>query len=221
LTTVLVEAAVETLDAALAAEDAGAARLELCANLAEDGTTPAPAFVASVVERVRVPVFMIVRPRPGGFVYDAGELQIMLRDIRGAAAAGVSGVVTGALAVDGTIDAAQTRALIDAAHDLPVTFHRAFDRVADKPRALDMLIGAGVARVLTSGGAPTALEGAAAIAALVRRAGARMTIVAGGGVRAPAVGELIARTGVREVHSRFIDRAGMEQLVSAVRAVCS
>jgi copper homeostasis protein len=218
LTRIAVEASVETEDAALAAQDAGASRVELCANLAEDGVTPASSIVAAAVERLRIPVFMIIRPRPGGFVYDDNELRIMLRDIRGAAASGLAGVVTGALRADGSVDAAQTRAMVDAAAGLPVTFHRAFDQVADKARALDTLVETGVSRVLTSGGAKTALEGAGTIRALVQQAGDRIAIVAGGGVRAHNVRETIARTGVREVHSRFIDRDGMRRLVDLTRA---
>ena len=216
MTKILVEASVETLEEAVAAQNAGADRVELCANLAEDGLTPEPAIVASVIGRLRVPVFMIVRPRSGGFVYDEDELRVMLRDVRAASAAGLAGVVTGVLSIDGTVDAARIRALADAAEPLPVTFHRAFDGVADKARALETLIDSGVRRVLTSGGAPTALEGADTIAALVRQARERISIVAGGRVRAHNVRDLIARTGVVEVHSRFVGATAMGLLVDAV-----
>jgi copper homeostasis protein len=218
LTRILVEAAVETLEAALAAEEAGAGRVELCAHLDLEGLTPDPAVVGALVGRLRIPVFMIVRPRPGGFVYDENELEAMLRDAGLAGAAGVAGIVTGALRPDGRIDATATRAMVAAADGIPVTFHRAFDVVADKAAALETLIDAGVARVLTSGGAPTALEGAATIAALVRQAGTRIAILAGGGVRAHNVRDTIARTDVREVHSRFVDADGMRQLVAAAHS---
>ena len=213
---ILVEASVETLDEAVAAEEAGADRVELCANLAEDGLTPESAAVASVVEHLRIPVFTIVRPRTGDFVYDEDELRRMLRDVRAAGSAGLAGVVTGILSADGTVDAARTRALVEAAAPLPVTFHRAFDSVADTARALETLIDAGIVRVLTSGGAATALEGANTIAALVRQAGDRIVVLAGGGVRAHNVRDLIARTGVREVHSRFVGATAMGLLVDAV-----
>jgi copper homeostasis protein len=214
---ILVEAAIETLQAALAAEAAGADRLELCGTLAVDGLTPAVAVVRSVVGSVDIPVFAIVRPRPGGFVYDAEEIRTMLRDIAAAARAGLSGVVCGALTPAGVVDAAATRAMVDAADGLPVTFHRAFDAVRDPPTTLEVLIDAGVARVLTSGCAPTALEGAETIAALVRQARDRIHVVAGGGVRAHNVRDILARTRVREVHARFVDRDGMRQLIEAVR----
>ena len=217
LTKILVEAAVETLEAGLAAEEAGADRVELCAHLDQEGLTPDPAVVGALVGRLHIPVFIIVRPRAGGFVYDGNELEAMLRDAGLAGAAGVAGIATGALRPDGRIDATATRAMVAAADGIPVTFHRAFDLVADKTAALETLIDAGVARALTSGGAPTAREGAATIGALVRQARGRIEIVAGGGVRAHNVRETIARTGVREVHSRFIDRDGLRQLIAAAQ----
>jgi copper homeostasis protein len=219
LTKIIVEAAVETVAEAAAAEAAGAGRIELCADLARDGLTPVPAVVASVTARLRVPVFMIVRPRGGGFVYAEDEFEVMLRDVRGAARSGLAGVVTGVLSPDNSVDAPRTRALVEAAAPFPVTFHRAFDRVADTARALEILIDAGVARVLTSGGAPAALEGAETIAALVRAAGDRIAILAGGGVRAHNVRDLIALTGVREVHSRFVGATAMELLVDAANGI--
>jgi len=218
LTKILVEAAVETLDAALAAEEAGAGRVELCAHLDQEGLTPDPAVVGALIGRLRIPVFMIVRPRAGGFAYDENELEAMLRDAGLAGAAGVAGIVTGALRPDGRVDATATRAMVAAADGIPVTFHRAFDLVADKAASLETLIDAGVSRVLTSGGAPTALQGAATLAALVSQARGRIAIVAGGGVRAHNVRETIARTDVREVHSRFIDADGMRDLVAAAQS---
>ena len=214
---ILVEAAIETLDAACAAEETGADRLELCADLGVGGLTPPDAIVRAVVGAAAIPVVAIVRPRPGGFVYDAAEIRAMLGDIGALSRAGLSGVVCGALAADGAVDAAATRAMVDAADGLPVTFHRAFDAVHDKAAALEILIDAGVARLLTSGGAPTALEGAETIASLMRQARDRIQIVAGGGVRAHNVRDILARTGATAVHARFVDRDSMRQLIEAVR----
>lgn len=210
--------AIETLEAARAAEVAGADRLELCADLDVEGLTPSAAVVESVAGAVSIPTFSIVRPRAGGFVYDDGEMRIMLRDVAAAVRSGVSGIVCGALTTDGAVDAPGTRAIVDAADGLPVTFHRAFDVVGDKSTALEILIDAGVTRVLTSGGAPSAVEGIATIAALVRQARDRIGIIAGGGVRPHNVREIVARTGVTEVHSRFIDRDGTRRFIEAVRA---
>jgi copper homeostasis protein len=209
----LVEAAIETLDSAVAAERAGADRVELCANLDDGGTTPGAELIRAAKTRVAIPVFVLVRPRPGGFVYSTGDVRVMQRDIAVARSEGADGIVTGALDDEGGIDIAATRSLIDAANGLPVTFHRAFDAPSDLSTALEILIDAGVARVLTSGGARSALEGAATIARLVNQANGRIIIVAGGGIREHNVREVIARTGVTEIHARLIDEARMMALV--------
>jgi copper homeostasis protein len=214
----LVEAAVETLDSALAAERAGADRIELCDNLSEGGTTPDGELVAAIVERIRLPVFVLIRPRAGNFVYSESEFDVMIRDIELTRTMGIAGIVSGALDVKDRVNVKQTRSLVKAAGGLPVTFHRAIDSAADLPAALDDGIEAGVSRVLTSGGAPTAREGVDVIAALVLQARARVSIIAGGGIREHNVREVIARTGAHEVHGRLIDEAQMRGLVNAVRS---
>jgi copper homeostasis protein len=213
----LVEAAVETLDSALAAERAGADRIELCDNLGEGGTTPDGALVATIVARIRRPVFVLIRPRAGDFVYSESEFEVMIRDIELTRTMGIAGIVTGALDASGRVDVKRIRSLVRAAGGLPVTFHRAIDSSADLPAALDDAIDAGVSRVLTSGGAPTARDGIDVIAALVLQAGERVSIIAGGGIREHNVREVIARTGAHEVHGRLIDEAQMRGLVNAVR----
>jgi len=212
-----IEAAVETLEAALAAEHAGVDRIELCANLSEGGTTPSPGLIAALVDKAQVPVFVMIRPRGGGFVYSRDEIEAMIRDIELARDTGIAGIVTGALTADGRIDIERTRGLMSAASGLPVTFHRAIDFSANLPDALETLIDLGVARVLTSGGAATALQGASMIATLVDQARERIAIIAGGGIRDHNVRDVIARTGVREVHSRLVDEKIMRALVDVVR----
>lgn len=199
---VLVEAAVDSLDDALAAVEGGADRLELCAALDVGGTTPSERLIADVVARVAVPVFVMVRPRGGSFVYSTYELETMRHAIDRAAELDVDGFVLGVLNASNRIDVIRTQSLIDAAGDLPVTFHRAFDRVEDQIDALDTLIDLGVARVLTSGGAPTAAEGMSALRELVESADDRIAILAGGGVRRQNVLDIVEETGVREVHAR-------------------
>ena len=199
---VLVEACVDSVASALAAEHGGAGRLELCDNLADGGTTPSAGMISAVKAAVHIPVFVIVRPRGGGFVYSDVELGVMRLDIEAARMLGADGVVLGALARDATVDAAQTRALMDAAGALPVTFHRAFDATRDLAQSLEALMAIGVRRVLTSGGRHSALEGVSEIAALVKRAGSSITIMAGGGVREENVQEVVHRAGVTEVHVR-------------------
>jgi len=215
---ILIEAAVETLESALAAERDGADRIELCANLTVGGTTPSAGLIAAVVEEIELPVFVMIRPRGGGFVFTDDDIDAMTRDIKLARKAGVAGIVTGVLTSAAHVDIEHTRTLTKTAPGLPVTFHRAFDSVANLPDALEQLIDVGVTRVLTSGGAPTALEGAAVIASLVKQARERITIVAGGGVREHNVREVIARTGVREVHSKLVEEIGIKRLVDVVRA---
>jgi copper homeostasis protein len=201
---ILIEAAVESLESALAAQGAGANRVELCANLSVGGTTPGASLIAAVLDKTNLPVFVMIRPRGGGFVYSDDEIEEMLGDIEHARSTRVAGIVTGVLTPDARVDVERTRALVNAASRLPVTFHKAFDSTDNLPEALEQLVQIGVSRVLTSGGAPTALDGASAIADLVDRARDRIAIIAGGKVRAHNVRELIARTGVREVHARDV-----------------
>jgi copper homeostasis protein len=201
---ILIEAAVESLESALGAEGAGAHRLELCANLGVGGTTPNSSLIAAVLDKTNLPVFVMIRPRGGSFVYSDDEIDQMLRDIERVGSTRVAGIVTGVLTPDARVDVERTSALVNAASGLPVTFHRAFDSTDNLPEALEQLIQLGLSRVLTSGGAPTALEGASAIAALVDQARGRIGIIAGGGVREHNARELIDRTGVREVHAREV-----------------
>jgi copper homeostasis protein len=213
----LVEAAVETLDSALAAERAGADRIELCDNLSVGGTTPGAELIATVAERTRLPLFVLIRPRAGDFVYSDHEFDRMIRDIELARSMGVAGIVTGALTPDARVDIERTRTLVQASGSLPATFHRAIDSAANLSTALEGAIDAGASRVLTSGGAATAVEGVEVIAALVDRARERITVIAGGGIRQHNVGDVIAQTGVHEVHARLIDEAQMRGLVDVVR----
>jgi copper homeostasis protein len=199
---ILVEACVDTVASALAAERGGASRLELCDNLFDGGTTPSAGMISAVKAAVRIPVFVIVRPRGGGFVYTHDEIAVMRLDIEAAKMLGADGVVVGALTDDGRVDVARLRILVAAAAELPVTFHRAFDLARDQQEALETLMRTGVSRVLTSGGAATALEGVEAIASLVRRAAGEIEVMAGGGVREETVQEIVQRAGVREVHVR-------------------
>ncbi|GAA1728483.1 copper homeostasis protein CutC [Isoptericola hypogeus] len=201
---VALEIAVQDVAGALAAAEGGADRIELCAALAgTGGLTPSTGTVAAVAEALRgsgVGVHVLVRPRPGGFVFTPAELDVQVRDVRAVLDAGADGVVVGALAADGGLDAAALRALVDAAGGAEVTFHRAIDQVADPVGLLDALAGAGVRRVLTSGGAARAGDGLAVLRALAaRRPALGVEIMAGGGVRTDDVAALVA-AGVDAVH---------------------
>lgn len=200
---ILVEACVDSVASSLAAERGGARRLELCDALFDGGTTPSAGMVAACKEAVSIPVFVMIRPRGGGFVYSDAERDVMRRDVVVARELGADGVVIGGLCRDGTIDVDLVRLLVDAARGLPVTFHRAFDLTPDLGSSLDVLADAGVQRILTAGGAATAVDGAAMLADLVRQAGSRLLVLAGGGVREENVRRLVAKSGVREVHVRL------------------
>jgi copper homeostasis protein len=212
---ILIEAAVESLEDARAAIAGGADRLELCAELDIGGTTPPHALVADVIARVEVPVLVMIRPRAGDFAYTRSDLDRMHTDIGAVLELGAAGVVLGALGTSRRVDLMATRELIAAARGRPVTFHRAIDDTPDVLEAIDSLITLGVTRVLSSGAAPTALEGADTLAAMVAHAGERLRIVAGGGVRAGNVATIVRRTGVREVHARC---AGEESRIRAIAA---
>ena len=203
--TVLIEAAVDSVESALAAQRAGAQRLELCANLGVGGTTPSEALIDAVLERVDLPIAAMVRPRGGSFVHSAAEIEQMQRDVDTILRHGVAAVVLGILDAGGHVDVAPVRELVRLAGGTPVVFHKAFDRIADRAAALETLVQLGLSRVLTSGGAPSAMEGAAEIAALHRQAAGRIEILAGGKVRGANVRELVAATGVDQVHARCGD----------------
>lgn len=200
---ILVEACVDSVASSVAAERGGARRLELCDALFDGGTTPSAGMIAACKAAVSIPVFVMIRSRGGGFVYSDAERDVMRRDVVAARELGADGVVIGGLHPDGTLDLALVRLLRDTARDLPVTFHRAFDLAPDLSAALESLADAGVERVLTAGGAATAPEGATTLADLVRQAGSRLSVMAGGGVREENVGSLVSVSGVREVHVRL------------------
>ena len=214
-TPILVEACVDSIESALAAARGGAHRLELCANLIEGGTTPSAGTLAVCRARLDIPIFVLIRPRGGDFLYSAAELAVMLEDIRRAQQTGAQGVVTGVLRADGEIDADRTGELIAAARPLHVTFHRAFDVCRDASRALETLVALGVERVLSSGQAATAPEGAETIARLVRQAAGRIGVLPGGGVTPDNAAALVRATGVTEVH---LTGAGVHQSGMTFRA---
>jgi copper homeostasis protein len=196
---VILEVCVDTPAGLAAAIDGGADRIELCSALALQGLTPAPGLMAIAAEAA-IPIYPMIRPRHGDFVYDAGDLDAIFRDIDAVRAAGLAGVVIGANRPSGELDADALAMLVAHADGLGVTLHRAFDLTPDPFAALETAIDLGFERILTSGGALNAMAGAGTIARLVEQADGRIAILAGGGVNPRNVAELIARTGVVEVH---------------------
>lgn len=197
----LLEIASNSVASALAAQDGGADRIELFDNLAEGGTTPSHGSIAVARERLRIPLFVLIRPRPGDFHYDALETEIMLRDIAQCRQLGCDGVVMGALDADGHIDAPLCRELVAAAGPLGITFHRAFDAARDLPAALEQVIALGCHRVLSSGGQASAEAGSAMLAKLVAQAGDRLSVMAGAGIVPGNIASIALTTGCRELHA--------------------
>lgn len=197
-----IEIAVQDVAGVLVARAAGADRVELCVALASTGGLTPPIGLIEAAVGTGLGVHALIRARPGGFSYDAIELDVLARDVRAAARAGVAGVVIGALTPEGAVDDFAVSVLVEAADGAEVTFHRALDVVGDARAALDRLAELGVDRVLTSGGAATAPEGARALALLAahaRATGSRVEVMAGGGVRVQDIGALFA-AGVDAVH---------------------
>ena len=193
------EICANSAQSALNAQAAGANRVELCASLWESGTTPSYGTIKKVRELLNIELYVLVRPRGGDFVYASLELDILKEDISMCKKLGVDGIVSGALQPDNTIDLAATESLIAHSYPLKFTFHRAFDLTPSLPQALDELIALKANRVLTSGGLPKAAQGAQMIAQLQRQAEGKITVVAGGGIRAENIGALLA-TGCTEFH---------------------
>jgi copper homeostasis protein len=204
---VRVEISVESVAGARAAAAGGADRVEMCAGLSDGGLTPSAASIelAAAVAEVHV----LIRPRPGDFVYSADDVAVMLRDIAVARSAGAAGVVLGALDGAGELAVAP---LAEAAEGLQLTLHRAIDVCADSRRALDEAVSLGFHRVLTSGRRSSALDGAPLIKELAERADGRLDVMACGGVRPANVARVVELTGVRDVH------AGLRRPVPGARA---
>ena len=187
-------------ESARRAQLGGAYRIELCAGLPEGGTTPSYGEIVAARRAVDIKLNVIIRPRAGDFLYTPLEVEAMLEDIKMARQIGVDGIVVGCLTPDGEVDKPLLRRFVEASGDLPVTFHRAIDVCRDPSTALEDIIEVGCARVLTSGGRATALQGAEVIAQLVRQAGDRIIIMPGAGVTPENIAELARITGAKEFH---------------------
>jgi copper homeostasis protein len=195
-----IEICVEGVDGLVAAQQAGADRVELCASLLEGGLTPSLGVVREALRVGTIPFHVIIRPRGGDFLYSELEFLAMVEDVKAMRELGVAGVVIGCLTADGRIDADRTRALVDAARPMKVTCHRAFDMTVDYREALETLIACGVDRVLTSGQRDTAIEGLAILRDTAALADGRIVIMACGALDAGNIARVRRETGVDEMH---------------------
>ena len=203
----LIEIATSDFLTTKSAVEGGADRIELCANLAEGGTTPSYAHIKKCREAFDIVLFPIIRPRGGDFLYTKDEFEIMKNDIKLCKELGCEGIVIGLLNMDGTIDMTRTSELIELAYPLEVTFHRAFDRCKDPFAALEELIEIGCQRILTSGQKPTVSEGVDLIAELNKKADDRIIILPGSGVRKDNIKMLAEKIGCLEFHSSLRGKA--------------
>lgn len=197
----VLEIACYSAEAAFTAAKAGAHRIEMCDNPLEGGTTPSFGTLKMIREKLTIPVFPIIRPRGGHFVFTQSEIAIMEHDIKLCKQMGFEGVVIGLLHPDATVDYENTSRLVNLAYPLDVTFHRAFDRTPEPFAALETIIKTGCTRILTSGQVPDVNNGSALVAQLIKTADHRITIMPGSGVRAGSIARLAAETEATEFHS--------------------
>lgn len=193
------EACVGNYKEAVLAAQRGANRIELCDNLMEDGTTPSYGTIKKTLEKLDIPVMVIIRPCGGDFSYTKDELEIMKYDVQMCKDLGASGVVIGAIK-DFKVDENIIRELVSIAKPMTITFHMAFDEIEDKYSALDQLIDLGIDRVLTKGGNENAMANRDSLRDLVKYANGRISIMPGKGVNKENRDFILEYTGAYEIH---------------------
>jgi copper homeostasis protein len=208
----LLEICVDSAESAVAAQRGGANRIELCSNLVEGGVTSSAGLIAVVRKEISIALYVMIRPRGGDFLYTSAEFEAMKHDLDVAKNLRADGVVLGILSHDGNVDISRTRELVERARPLSVTFHRAFDLVPNLQQSLKDVICTGADRILTSGGEAKVEDALETLVALVQRAGNRITILAGGGIRDYNVKRIIEATDAREVH---VGQSGVEVSVAS------
>jgi copper homeostasis protein len=197
----VLEICIDSVESAIAAETGGAQQVELCSALIEGGLTPSLGLIRAVRSRIAIGLHVMIRPRSGDFLYSNDEFAVMQEDIRLAAQAGADGVVFGILTDSDDVDVERTRALVQLARPMEVTFHRAIDVTRDLAEALECIVRTGADRVLTSGAEPSAMAGRHTIEKLVRLANGRIRIMAGGNVRPQNLAEIAKASGAVEYHA--------------------
>jgi len=210
--TISLEVCANSATSALAGQTGGAARIELCENLHEGGTTPSYGQMRVARELVNIPLYILIRPRSGDFIYTDVEFEVMKADVQHAIEAGCNGIVMGILNSDSSVDIERCTILVQMAkqHGLGVTFHRAFDMCLDMHQAMEEVITMGCDHILTSGGKSTAIEGAFKLAALIQSAAGRIIIMPGGGITETNVADVVHFTGATQVHASARSRVKSE-----------
>ena len=197
----IMEVCVESVESAVNAERGGARRIELCSNLSDGGTTPSVGLLKVVKSNVKIPVFVIIRPRGGDFLYSNTDFEVMKQDVQFLLKEGADGIVFGILNRDGAVDESRCLEILKLIPPhIPTTFHRAFDMTKDPLVAVDTLINLGFKRILTSGQACAAIEGIQLIKGLITRGGRAITIMPGCGINSGNLDEILAKTGAVEFH---------------------
>lgn len=196
----LIEICVDNIESAFIAQKGGADRIELCSALSTGGLTPSKGMIEYAVSHLKIPVFVLIRPRSGDFLYSSSEFNVMKSDIFTAKVAGAAGIVLGMLNSDGTVDTCRMKEVMELCSPMMVTFHRAFDMVKEHFSALEQIIELGCNRILTSGGAVQATIGSPIISELVQKAGQRIIIMPGSGINEKNFAELVEATGCNEYH---------------------
>ena len=213
-----------TIESCMIAQAAGAHRIELCDNPSEGGTTPSYGFIKTARENLSTELYPIIRPRGGDFLYSEIEFEVMKADIENCKSLGCDGVVIGILNADGTVDKKRCKQLVEIAHPMKVTFHRAFDRTNDPFKAMEDIISIGCERILTSGQKNLAIDGEELLNKLVKQANNRIIIMPGSGVNSDNIETLVKNTNTTEFHTsartfvnskmEFINQSMDEQLTS-------
>ena len=214
----LLEACCDSIASARTVQELGAGRVELC-GLGDGGTTPSLGLIVRCRDELYVPLHVMIRPNVDNFIYSTEDFEVMCNDVVAARALGADGIVLGILQSDDMIDVQRMAEIIALARPLKVTFHRAFDRTPHATTAMDSLLQLGVDYVLTAGHAATALDGATRLHALQQQAGNKLTVLAGGGVRGHNVRDVVAKSGVREVHARATDPTVVRDVLLALAEV--
>ena len=196
---ICIEICIDDPSHATTVANAGADRVEMCSALDLGGLTPTSSSLRKSIEG-GIPVAAMIRLRPGDFILDDEDIALMRDEIASHIDFGADGIVLGALTANGEVDGESLRSLVDACSGIPVTFHRAFDHCTDRIQGLERIIDAGCQRLLSSGGAKTAIEGVEELARIVEAAEGRIEVLAGGGVLPSHALELVRRSGVSWIH---------------------